>query len=883
MGSFINSVSSLFLSGIEALGLRFPFLSPFLIWILVPFINQGNDQAVLAFCKVLACKPSTLLLKNLSRAVKRIHHKQGIQALWKQWYGSRDLLLIQLLLTNQVFPEPSSPWIVYTWILKGDFKRITQIQPHLLDTLIRACEDGDPHIAEVARRGLAKLRSQATINALCAYWAESRTPLVEEILCASRYVPEPLQKGYILTCLKTNRLTEVMDCSPAQLDELLHACTDQDSEIRERALSVLPFLRNQETINSLFNAWVKKRPVFLEEWIKRGVFLPEPGTFVWLTVALKRGNEIQTDDFPFHLVKALVALCFDQDHEIQTQARRLLQKLPQQHLDHLGSLALEGNQQALELWKDFGFVSSKPELQACLLLFTDQLEEYLQFDYEQRLMQFFYQTSSPDMRSRIHRQIQRLAHPSLVKILAIHEIQREFSSLQPEVIETAIRIYSEHQQWNELWHLVPQVPPTYGMFILSLLFKQQEWKPDTQDSLFQKLTHELRELPEPEFSRIHEEFPPLLHQATVHVGGRVNDFATIPNTHLIAIATSNRQILLWDFQQAQIKERIRGFEHSLARVVPLSQDALVAVERSTGNTPCGIYSIIQNQVKKIGEHPNAAVGIFPLDPGSFLLVYKNSDLYLGNIHYYPSQPFFRFPIAFSPRAAAINTDHSIVALINNRYPFCVNLQSQEILSGVYNQIRLLKQANGVANVLTFSPSEDALLVGRRNGAIQLYPKFSISRYIGSLNAPIQFCEYLTEQGKFLTIAKDGSLLWFDDNYQVLKTNMEKLPYGEVTTAEVFNKGEFLVIGHEHRLITFWDLRSPLLWKWLNHPLSTLTVEDLTVIRAFRKSPHLSPNLKWMLTFLDLVLTYRTQYDIYVAEPVSIQPGEFDILLDEDIG
>lgn len=879
MNSFIHQITNIFIHWIEVLGHRYPFLFTPLVIILIPFINRGNQSAVNVFSKILEKRITAGSLQKISPRIKHAFNEIGTLALWNFWLETRKPSLEQFLLSNEIFPNTSSPVTIYILALKGDLKRLSQIPPNLLHVLIRASRDENSQIAEIASNSLRRLRGQSTINAFCAHWAETRDPHLEEILHSSQYLPDRFQKEFTLVCLKTNRIADILECPPEKLEELLQACTDQDAEIRDRARSALPFLRNEETIQHLFDIWLEKRYSFLEDWIKRGVFHPTPGTPVWLAVNLKRQKTILPEELPIDLVASLASFCFDPDLDIKAGARDLLTKLPIHLIDRLGELGIKGDQHAIDLWKEFHLTSSKPEIQACMLLFAGQLEEYFQFDYDQRIMQFFFLSLPPDVRSRVTQLIQRLGHPSLVRILAVHEIPKEIQHLQPEVIETAIRIYTDHQRLDDLWSLVHTVPPKYGMSILITLLNQSQWEPRENNTLYRDFIEKLKPIPEIKLSKIHEEIPRLIHQATVRVGGRVNDFDVIPQTSLIAIATSNQQIILWDYQQAKIDKRIRGFSHSLAKVIALSENTLIVTERSTGTTPCGIYAIHNGDIEKIGEHLNSITEILKINSTQYFSVHKNGDVFVGDLQRYPTTPQHKIP--FLPKAVGIDPLQQKAALIQEKYPYILDLRSFEPITGEYNRISALKKGKGVATFITFSHSEDALLIGKRNGALHLYPLSSKTCALGDLFSPIVFIGFIPGEEKYIAMAKNGNILWLDARYN--PNHMEKLPYDNITTVEIFQKGQFMVVGHQHRMFTFWDLRSHLFFRWLEEPASSLTIEDLMIIRSFKQNSFLSQSLQWMLTYLDALLTHRFQYDILISEPVSILPGEFDILLDEDIG
>ena len=77
----------------------------------------------------------------------------------------------------------------------------------------------------------------------------------------------------------------------------------------------------------------------------------------------------------------------------------------------------------------------------------------------------------------------------------------------------------------------------------------------------------------------------------------------------------------------------------------------------------------------------------------------------------------------------------------------------------------------------------------------------------------------------------------------------------------------------------WDTRLSRFTSLLSQPISSMTPSDLATIQSVIKAEEIPVSFKHRLEWLKNILTHHFRYDIQIDEAVSIQPGEFDILLE----
>lgn len=90
----------------------------------------------------------------------------------------------------------------------------------------------------------------------------------------------------------------------------------------------------------------------------------------------------------------------------------------------------------------------------------------------------------------------------------------------------------------------------------------------------------------------------------------------------------------------------------------------------------------------------------------------------------------------------------------------------------------------------------------------------------------------------------------------------------------------MATGGSEASMVLWDLRVLDLPELFASPISRISASQISVVAALAAAPEIPPAIRNALSFLSLLLQRRFRFDVQIAEAPTIQPGEFDILLQE---
>jgi hypothetical protein len=110
-------------------------------------------------------------------------------------------------------------------------------------------EQDDVVLSSRAEQALCRLKDSAAVDALCAKWAQSRNPLLANILQQIRYLAVHPLELRVLTALKIGALTNLLSKGSVVVTPLMEALSDQDQEIADSAYTVLTMLTDTQAIN----------------------------------------------------------------------------------------------------------------------------------------------------------------------------------------------------------------------------------------------------------------------------------------------------------------------------------------------------------------------------------------------------------------------------------------------------------------------------------------------------------------------------------------------------------------------------------------------------------------------------------------------------------
>ena len=101
----------------------------------------------------------------------------------------------------------------------------------------------------------------------------------------------------------------------------------------------------------------------------------------------------------------------------------------------------------------------------------------------------------------------------------------------------------------------------------------------------------------------------------------------------------------------------------------------------------------------------------------------------------------------------------------------------------------------------------------------------------------------------------------------------------LTTFHLSTDSQILAVGESDTTCSLWDFRLDQVPRLVNQPVGALTLNDLTLAGTFLHYEDLPPDILALLKGLYLILQARFRNDILVEDTKTIQPGEYDIILE----
>ncbi len=173
--------------------------------------------------------------------------------------------------------------------------------PEVLEPLVNAMKDGDPEIARGARQGLAALKNQETIDALCQRWVDWREGELGRIISAAGYVAQapPAARAWSALLAGRESLLEAAD----YVAPLLQAARGRDPGLAARAQQALSALRNPDAQDTLCRQAIDREDPVAREIAVAHRFAPrsslDRALFYFLT---EQWGEYEAVDFDHRLL-----------------------------------------------------------------------------------------------------------------------------------------------------------------------------------------------------------------------------------------------------------------------------------------------------------------------------------------------------------------------------------------------------------------------------------------------------------------------------------------------------------------------------------------------------------------------------------------------------
>ena len=279
---------------------------------------------------LLACRDQapdrragSALAERARGCLSRLQNPAAIDRVCEIWAAGRDILLEQALIDAGYVAQPPGKAHVLSALKTGKLSLLAGEGPEILSPLLEARTDADSGIARQAKICLDTLRNPAAIDALCLRWAETRDPILGELLQTASYVAQQPAAARVLSALFTNRLDLLRDAGAGGEEgapiaaALCQAFADRDAQIAGRARQVLGELKDSQAREVAARwvgaQWVQTRSPVFEDILRRGQYVPQRPLDVRILAALKidklqRLHSLEPKGLPFCLKRAPIQI-----------------------------------------------------------------------------------------------------------------------------------------------------------------------------------------------------------------------------------------------------------------------------------------------------------------------------------------------------------------------------------------------------------------------------------------------------------------------------------------------------------------------------------------------------------------------------------------------
>ncbi len=768
-----------------------------------------------------------------------------------------------------------------------------------------------------ALEALGRAENLHQVNAICQAWSKTRSPELAQLIASRGWAAGSPVDIRVLSALLSNRLALLAESAvpPEQAAEmvgaLVQALADDDTRLRLRARACLGQLKQAGVVDAFCLLWAETRQPLLEEILLEAGYVAGGPPQARALSAIKTGNTAALQQDGDEIVPALAAACRDRDGFVVEQAGQALASLQNSLAQESACRAfLEDDNPVLQAAVLKGGYLPKDSTQRALFLFlTGQWEAYTLIDFDHQILSTLYQSADAPLRERIKNQVRQAGRAEFLPIISGPNVRLRLRSMDAADFKIMVQVLSERQEWERLWALIVELPPALGISVVQRL-AAQGWQPQAGDEqkIFQQLVAQASEPALKASQEIDHYLPPAVLRARVHLlHGRINDLAFSPKRSLLALGTSRRKILLWDYRQAAVGGVLNRFEHSIGKVAYTSQDVLLAAERTNAQAPCSVYACHENGSQQIGTAAviytaNGSItelGTTPADQdrdnqGSkglrdyVLVAARDRSVALldlgGEVRGAGrSSPKILKTVkfAFWPRGACISASQQHAALLHQGVTV-IELPSLKRIGQGSD-----KRLPGTVRSAAFFADGMGLFAGKYNGEVLAMQTRSlelqnelVARHTGS----VEGIAALRRHPVVITAGAEGTLQFIPWDYSQAAVNPALKTYAtteqnigpQITSLHITPDEAFMAVSQADSTLTFWDLRVLDLPELFNRPLGLAAPRQMPVIAALIEGNNLPRGVVEALKFVHLVLQFRFRFDIEIDALVDIKFGEYDI-------
>ncbi len=842
----------------------------------VLLINLGVKSAVFPFLTALKeLGPQ----QQLWQWIKHIYRKKSFDLVWGFYYHHRVPALENQLITHKRAAGKTELNLhVFSLLVLNNASELLHPEPQICILLLFFTQDSAPQVRINALAALKTVRSQPAFDLICAFWIKNRDPQLTDILKNTKLTPSKNIKHFTYISLLRENFDPNQYNSAEHLRQLIQILREEKNHLGENAGYILRNLNTPALINQFCEIWFSTRHKALEKILLHSQYSASAPDNLFVITRLKLNKNLNLLKITTERVPLLITCLNDQDSEIRQNAQALLTDLsiPDAQTKLLEIFLETTSETLLPVITKLKFTPERLDLLAMVYFLAELWPKYEGIDFNQQILSTFFQNAPENLREKILRTIQKSGKVQFTGVLISGSGNTKIKSLSYEEAKSTIRLLIQYEKWDQLWLLSQITFPDLSFEIFNKL-KEQHWLPqnEPEKQFFLECSQILSGLTTIDLDQTIQTIPFAIPISVLNFKGRINDIAFSPQQKILAMATNQRAVLLWNYNKGKAQQLIRGFNHSIGLLNYGQQGRLYIGEKTNSSDYCDLWLWDQEKLSLIGFHQGSLTSITPVSPELVVTSGKDERLVAWNTN--TKSILKEEKIGWWPRAVLYQPSKNALSIYNT-FGMDFSVPDFKMLPFKFVQSNP-KIRNSVIREALITKSTQEQITGQNNGQIVLdrfnpEKQFHQQVLIHQLSGNLIGLSATPEPDQFLALSNTGEIHLFDLNGQVRV--LQQYVSDHFTSFQISPDQTLFATGTKYAKTILWDLRPIHAGHILRKSLNDISNPQWAVLKFIEKSAQLDSASRVFLHYTNRLLENRFKYDIELSGIDQLSPGEFDI-------
>lgn len=854
--------------------------------LLVSLANLGFTSTVKILLSRLNELPPSPHILSLYQWIGLLITKTSRDYVWEDYYHTRHKpLALQLKQSKRPASKRHHDLFIFSHLILSKTQAFTNPDLQTTKSLLFFLNDEDNDIQHQALDLLKTITNEPAFNQLCLFWEKSRQSELELLIQESKINPMLDPKTETLVCFLRQDFDNPKLKQAGNIPILVEIFLTEEPHFQDTAGFLLRSLNEQTSINQFCEQWAKSRNPRLEELFIQARYTasnPEP---LFLLTRLKHNKNLNRLKITPEKIPLLVNFLQDVDSDIAFQAKKLLVNLPlaEAQTALLEYFILETPTSLIPIIQQLNFKTERQDLLAMACFMAEEWQTYEAIDFNQQYLSVYFSNAPNQVRKKILLNLQRCGRPHYTSVLFSESPRVQKNNLTRAEVQTSIKLLQHYQNWENLWELCQNTYLDLSLQVYQIL-RQTDWQP--QESSQQQLFFALSKLALPDrlpsLDAVIDAIPFAVPISILKFKGRINDVAFALNQKLLAMATNQRAVLLWNYNQGKAEQLIKGFNHSIGLLAYADNDQLFIGEKTNGQDYCYIWNWSDQSLSLIGFHQGSVTSINPISKDLVVSTGKDQRMVVWSISSKTAQS--ETMLSWWPRASIYFPDKNSIRLYN-RFPVEYSIPDLKPKPPQFVQSDpLVRDSVERAVCLTTHPNHR--LIGQFNGQIVLTkPNEKENVYqqqlIHELTSNLIGLTSTMVADEFLAIGKSGEIERFDLSGST--ASLQHAIPDQFTSFEISPDRALFATGTKTAKTILWDFRPNQVKQFLKLPISEISNPHWAVLKFIHKQTNVNQSTRNILAYCNHILEHRYKFDIELDSIDALSPGEYDIELEQVYG